>query len=136
MNTTYTNYTNKSSLLLILFFVVTLSNAQTTGDYQTNASGNWATASTWQIFNGNAWVIASTYPGQNTGTYSVNILAGNIVTIPNTGISTNAMGNVTVDGTLILDGNQNSLITYSLQTHQISITGNLSPSACIIFNRK
>ena len=136
MNTTYTNYINKSSLLLILLFAVTLSYAQSTGDYRSNTSGNWNTASTWQMFNGSAWVTASTYPGQNAGTYSVNILAGNIVTIPNAGISTNAMGEITIDGTLILDGDQNSLVTYSLQTHQISITGNLSPSACIIFNRK
>jgi hypothetical protein len=136
MNTTYTNYTNKSSLLLILLFVFTLGNAQTTGDYRSNASGNWTTTSTWQMFNGSAWVTALTYPGQNAGTYSVNIFAGNSVTIPNTGISTNTMGTITIDGTLILNGGSSSAVTYSLQSHQISITPNLSPSASIIFNGK
>ena len=49
--------------------------AQTIGDYRSVASGNWTALATWQYYNGNAWVAATAYPGQNTGIQNVSIIS-------------------------------------------------------------
>ena len=36
--------------------------AQATGDYRTQASGNWSSAAIWQVYNGSAWVNFGTPP--------------------------------------------------------------------------
>ena len=137
MNFFTRSISNKLSLLLVLiFFAVSVSHAQSIGDYSSAANANWASASTWQTYNGTAWVAATTYPGQNAGTYSVTIVAGNTVSIPQTGISTNAMGNLTINGQLTLNGSGTSQTLYSLNTSQIAITPNLSPWASINFLNK
>ncbi|HEY5590995.1 MAG TPA: hypothetical protein VIK55_08245, partial [Paludibacter sp.] len=137
MNFFTRSISNKLSLLLVLiFFAVSVSHAQSIGDYHSAANANWATASTWQTYNGTTWVAATTYPGQNAGTYSVTIVAGNTVSIPGTGISTNAMGNLTINGQLTLNGSGTSQTLYSLNTSQIAITPNLSPWASINFLNK
>ena len=55
--------------------------AQTTGDYRSKATSNWGSSSTWQIYNGIAWVNATSYPGQNSNAGSVTIGSGNTVTL-------------------------------------------------------
>lgn len=55
--------------------------AQTIGDYRSVASGNWTALATWQYYNGNAWVAATAYPGQNTGIQNVSIIGGFEVTL-------------------------------------------------------
>jgi len=131
------NISTKLSLsFLFLFFVVTVGYAQLTGDFRSMANGNWATANTWQTYNGTAWVTAATYPGQNAGNYSVTIVAGNEVSIPSTGLTTNAMGTVTINGQLTLNGKGTSQTLYSLNTHQIIITRDLTPWATILFLNK
>ena len=55
--------------------------AQVTGDYRSNANGNWGSASTWQMYNGTIWVNATTYPGQNSNVDTVTIGSGNTVTL-------------------------------------------------------
>lgn len=57
-----------------------VTNAQTTGDYRTKASGNWNDyTNVWQRFNGNNWVNATNYPTSSDG--KITILDGNTVTI-------------------------------------------------------
>jgi hypothetical protein len=71
----------------LLFSFFTLINlygfSQAVGDYRSQASGNWSTLATWQIWNGVAWLTPTGgqgYPGQNTATANVTIWNGNNVT--------------------------------------------------------
>jgi type IV secretory pathway VirB3-like protein len=49
---------------VLSFFLHFSANAQSTGDYQSAASGTWNTATTWQIYNGSAWVAATVAPSR------------------------------------------------------------------------
>lgn len=128
------------SYFLVLLTCIVLSSStskgQNIGDYRSLNSGNWATASNWEVYNGTSWVTATTYPGQVGGSYQVTILAGDTITIPNTGITTAQMGQLTISGTLILNGGIIADVYFRLNTPYIYITPGLSPPACIIFIRK
>lgn len=71
------------SILLLIFISVLFTElgAQSINDYRSKNSGNWTTLSVWEFYNGTAWVAATSYPGQNTGTNDVTILGGNSVTL-------------------------------------------------------
>ncbi|MDO6605703.1 hypothetical protein [Arenibacter palladensis] len=72
----------KQTVLIVLFVVFSIPVfAQVTGDYRSKATGNWGSASTWQIYNGIAWVNATSYPGQNSNVGTVTIGSGNTVTL-------------------------------------------------------
>jgi hypothetical protein len=79
----------KSTVFNTLFFLVIFfqtSLAQTIGDYRSVANGNWTTLSNWQYYNGSTWATPSGtspqgYPGQFTGTGTVTIQNGNIITL-------------------------------------------------------
>ncbi len=72
----------KELVLALLFLVVSFPMlAQVTGDYRSKATGNWSSASTWQIYNGTSWVNATSYPGQNSNVSTVTIGSGNTVTL-------------------------------------------------------
>jgi len=47
--------------------------AQSAGDYRSVGNGNWNDTTMWETFNGNSWVSAANYPGQNSGTGAVTI---------------------------------------------------------------
>ncbi len=127
---------NLNRILMCLFFVPVFCTAQTVGDFRsTIAGGNWATPSTWQTYNGTIWAVSTTYPGQNAGNNAVNIQAGSTVSIPNTGITTNSMGTLTINGKLTLTGS-NSIPDFYLNTSLIRITPNLTPYATIDFSGK
>lgn len=70
-------------VVLILFLIAygLPSMAQVTGDFRSNATGNWNSTSTWQTYNGTAWVNANSYPGQNSNVATVTIGSGNTVTL-------------------------------------------------------
>jgi hypothetical protein len=115
--------------LFLTFFLVLSSFivlSQSVGDYRSNtSSGSWASLSSWQYYNGSDWItpsVAEGYPGQFTGTGSVLIQAGNTITIGNTGISTQTMGTVTINGTLILTGKNSSQVEFSLLTNSIIVS--------------
>ena len=74
---------NLKQLVLIVFFLLfgLPMLAQVTGDYRSKATGNWNSATTWQIYNGSSWVNASSYPGQNSNVGTVTIGSGNTVTL-------------------------------------------------------
>ena len=76
------NWKLKGFILTILFVVLSLPVfSQVTGDYRSKSTGNWNSASTWQIYNGVLWVNASSYPGQNSNVGTVTIGSGNTVTL-------------------------------------------------------
>lgn len=67
--------------------------AQATGDYRSIASGNWATAATWQRWNGTNWAAAATPPTgsevitiQSTDSVFVNVAVTISDTLKNRGI--------------------------------------------------
>jgi type IX secretion system substrate protein/fibronectin type III domain protein len=67
----------KSTLNLFASIGITFSIcAQATGDYRSAASGNWNDVTKWEMYDGNNWVNATSYPGQNSGTAAVTILTG------------------------------------------------------------
>ncbi|UQD55726.1 T9SS sorting signal type C domain-containing protein [Flavobacterium sp. K5-23] len=114
------------TVFLVLSSITVLS--QSLGDYRSNtSSGLWSALSSWQYYNGSFWVAPSGtspqgFPGQFTGTGSVLIQAGNTITIGDTGISTQTMGTVTINGTLILTGKNSSQVEFSLLTNSIIVS--------------
>src|ERR1700733_3418029 len=66
------------SCILILLAGVQLF-AQTTGDYRSAHSGDWALATTWERFNGTSWVASPSAPTSTDGVIS--ILNSHTVTI-------------------------------------------------------
>ncbi|MEX1275463.1 MAG: T9SS C-terminal target domain-containing protein, partial [Bacteroidota bacterium] len=69
--------------------------AQATGDYRSAASGNWATAATWQRWNGTNWAAAASAPTgsevitiQSTDSVFVNVAVSISDTLKNQGIIT------------------------------------------------
>ena len=129
--------------LLTVFLVVNLLLSssvfgQSLGDYRSVATGNWTALSSWQYYNGSAWVTPTGtspqgYPGQFTGTGAVFIQAGNKITIASA-ITTFSFGTLTITGTLTLTGDNSSLgMDFYLTTQSIIVT----PSAGFIeFNNK
>jgi hypothetical protein len=73
----------KDLLLSGLFFLSILSStAQSVNDYRSNATGTWGTLTTWQRYNGSAWVtptVAEGVPNETSGT--ITIRSGNSITI-------------------------------------------------------
>lgn len=74
--------------------------AQSTGDYRSAGTGNWAAASTWQIFDGSSFVAAPDAPGSSDGV--ITIRANHIIT--QSGDITVDQVDVQVGGSLIHNG--------------------------------
>ncbi|WP_291100396.1 MULTISPECIES: T9SS sorting signal type C domain-containing protein [unclassified Flavobacterium] len=118
-------------LLLPLFLILVQSVvfSQNVGDYRSAGTGtalvplNWTTPASWQYFNGSSWVNAMNYPGA-TGvtTGDVLIQAGDYIIIGNSGITTAAMGTLTISGTLTLNGDNSSAVNYNIITQTIIVT--------------
>lgn len=129
-------------ILLFLFVFSVKIIGQTTGDYRSNGSGNWISLSSWQYYNGTTWVTPSGtspqgYPGQFSGTGAILIQAGSTITIGSAGILTQPMGDITINSTLNLIGdNTPGGINYFLNTKKIIVTSGLSPVANINFVNK
>ncbi|PJJ09953.1 hypothetical protein CLU83_3336 [Flavobacterium sp. 1] len=112
------------NLAVFLFFVVFLYGntvfGQTTGDYRSIATGNWTTLSSWEYYNGTGWVVATSYPGQNTGTGTVTIRDTYNITL-NTSISNSftslVIGNG-ASGKLIVSGD------FTVNTKSVIINSN------------
>jgi Secretion system C-terminal sorting domain len=60
------------SALTIMLILSTSLIAQSVGDYQTRASGNWSMAQNWQRYNGSAWANIGTPP---TGSETITVLS-------------------------------------------------------------
>lgn len=111
---------------LLVILSVCWTHAQVTGDFRSLQTGNWNSASTWQVYNGSAWVSASQFPGQAASTAHVSVLAGHTVT--NTTAATYSVGNVTVTGMLKLDASLVLSATSSLLIPGGTIFWNANPS--------
>jgi hypothetical protein len=120
--------------LFFLFFAITAL-SQTAGDFRSKQTGSWTATSSWQTYNGTAWVNATSYPGQNTGTGAVLIQYGHTLTLSST-ITTQNFGELTISGRLVLNGdNSSGGINFSLNTPKIYVTP--SPNGGFIeFNNK
>lgn len=97
-------YLMKRPLHILLSFILLfpfLSKSQSIGDYRTVATGNWASAGTWETYTGLAWIPAPASPTYLDG----NITIRNTHTVTVTANAT--VDNVTIDagGTLILASN-------------------------------
>jgi len=86
----------KLATLFIAFSLVFLISiplaAQSAGDYQTQASGNWSTPGIWKVYTGSAWVNTGTPPD---GSQTITILSADSVYV-------NAP--ISISGTIIFQG--------------------------------
>jgi len=116
------------SILLLLGSISVF--GQNIGDFRSTASGSWNMVSSWETYTVSGWVAANdpsivtpVYPGQNSGSYTITIQSGDIITI-DTNLTTQNMGSFIVNGTLTLSppGSSN---TISLSTLNLDIDGGI-----------
>ncbi|GAA4277251.1 immunoglobulin domain-containing protein [Aquimarina mytili] len=103
----------KTYIIIAFCFIISFTFAQSVNDYRSVGSGNWTNVSIWEVYNGTAWVAATTYPGEIAGTNDVSIEGGDSITvssfIPNSfnsltvGDGTGATDTLLVSGTSNLD---------------------------------
>ncbi|APA00073.1 LamG-like jellyroll fold domain-containing protein [Flavobacterium commune] len=95
----------KQKYLFLLFIIFNFLSAysQADGDFQSKATGNWESASSWEIYNGTTlnWESALNYPGQANGNYAVTINSSHTITV-STNLVTTSIGDLIVNGTLNL----------------------------------
>ncbi len=98
----------KTYITITFCFVISVSLAQSINDYRSVGSGNWTNVSIWEVYNGTAWVAATTYPGEVAGTNDVSIEGGDSVTvssfIPSSFNSLTVGDGVGVTDTLLVNG--------------------------------
>lgn len=114
---------------LLCAFAVALggSFAQNVGDYQTAQSGPWNQTSTWQIWNGSAWVTPASVPSGSSSAV-VTILATPAVHTVTVSSGTVNIDNLTVNG--ILTVNSGTTLNLNL-TNPTVINGVLNNSGTI-----
>lgn len=98
-----------------LIFIGNYLSAQAIGDYISIASGNWTTTTTWQRYNGTAFVASPDYPGASTPAGAVTISAGHAVILNVT--PANPIGTLTIEG-----GAGTTSLTIS-NTFALNVTG-------------
>ena len=81
------------AIVLILTMFSQTIYSQTNGDYRSKATGNWSLASTWETYNGSAWVAAGSVP---TSTLA------KIITIKNTHNVTHNVDNYTTGSSNVI----------------------------------
>lgn len=123
-------------LISVITLMTQLSNSQSVGDYRSVTTGNYISLTSWQRFNGTAWVTPSSaqgWPGQFTGTGNITIQSGHTISVSNTGISTQLMGLFTVqsNGQLYLTGTNNGQ-NFGINTPELNI---ISGGSVYFFNK-
>ena len=122
------NFIHLVSLMLILIGgQVAL--GQTTGDYRSNSTTSWSSASGWDRWSGTAWESnpSQGYPGSSSGAGTVTIQDGHTVTIDTS--PANTIGALVVGG-----GTSGTLIMGSSVTARIlSVTGTITVSSGATF---
>ncbi|MFT5715080.1 MAG: hypothetical protein ACI9WT_001656 [Flavobacterium sp.] len=120
------NSIKKIFFAFLLFFVQAVVVAQANGDYRSKVTtGNWTDPTSWERWSGSAWIEATPaqgYPGEFTGTGTVLIESGHTISIGTTGITTTPIGTLTINGSLILNGNNNSASSYNISTQNVIVT--------------
>lgn len=119
--------------IVILSVCITLSvcdlislRAQTLGDYRSAANGNWSSLSTWQYYNGTAWVAAINYPGQLSMAPTVSIQSPHTVTLDVNPAYSPSTNDLTINsGASLVDSP--ALLSYNLQVQNYtSVYGTLN----------
>ena len=100
-----------------LILIANYLSAQAVGTYISVANGNWSSLATWNQGNGTAFVAATSYPGQNSGTVLVTISLGTAVTLDVS--PANAIGSLA----LIIGTGAETLTISAGQT--LNVTGNV-----------
>ena len=116
-----------SLMLLLIGGQVAL--GQTTGDYRSNSTTSWSSASGWDRWSGTAWVSnpSQGYPGSSSGAGTVTIQDTCTVTLDAS--PTYTIGALTVGG-----GASGTLIMGSNGTARtLSVTGNITVSSGATF---
>ncbi|MFD0777972.1 T9SS type A sorting domain-containing protein [Flavobacterium myungsuense] len=135
-NFTQAFYTTKSKSIKWVFAILTLlllsaetTFAQATGDFRSLvATGNWGINTSWERYNGSAWVAATSgvYPGVTGETGNVTILNGHTITI-----------NVTpavASASLTVGGGTSGILQFETTTARtLTITGSVTIASGGIF---
>jgi hypothetical protein len=114
------------TLLLSLFVM-----AQTTGDYQSFATGNWNNPATWERFDGASFVAASTAPASTDGIITIrtghNITVNSAVTADQVVINAGGTLTQTADFSLANGAGDDLVVngTYDLQANMLAGPGNV-----------
>lgn len=134
-----------SKKLAIAVAVVTLaisvSSAQSTGDYRTANSGNWNNTSTWETYNGTSWATATAVPGASSGVvtikHNVNVTdtqfmstslvieLGNELTVDSLGVFNMGSGVMTGYGDFTVSGGASLGIGHADGIHSAKDSGNI-----------
>ncbi len=69
------------AILIFLSLSYSIGIAQTLGDYRSVATGNWSTLSTWEYYNGSAWIASTTFPGEIAAINNVTLQSPFVVTL-------------------------------------------------------
>jgi hypothetical protein len=129
MSTTYLNQNLKSNFIYLALFLCCCFNqiatAQVTGDYRSIATGNWSATTTWQYYNGAAWIAATKYPGQISGDKTVTIRSPHTVTW-NLAATPFQVQNITVDLGATLQDLGGAFSYHLSPTSLISVSGTMN----------
>ncbi|MEI8272967.1 MAG: hypothetical protein WCG08_10130, partial [Paludibacter sp.] len=121
------------SMLICMIFASTSVFALTTGDFQSQATGNWSAISTWQTYDGTNWNAAVALPDL-TQAITITIQTGHTVTVDAAYTANNAALNIVVNGYL----KETAVITKTLgiwtingtyEFNHISASGSALPTA-------
>ena len=126
-------------LLHLLFGLAAV--GQVSGDYRSTNTGAavspyyWNLKTSWEYYNGAAWIPATNYPGEIPGTGAVLIRTGDVINIGISGITTESMGTLTISGSLVMTGINTGPngTNFFFDTQTIIVTPLLGT---IIFNNK
>ncbi|HEY6142102.1 MAG TPA: HYR domain-containing protein [Flavobacterium sp.] len=115
--------------LIALFLSYSFGYCQNIGDFRSSNTGTsvWTLPTSWETWDGSSWISTSSYPGENTGTYTVTISSNTAITIPSD-LSTTSMGDLIIYGTLVLgnDTSNQHITTLSTKLLTINSTGALT----------
>lgn len=119
-----------------IFHSVSLLGAgETVGDFISVANGNWSSSTSWNIWDGTAYVATTTFPGDTATPARVIIKAGTSIIIDVS--PTYSIGNLVINKNLTFDGNSNNTLVIDglirLNTNGTLSVGNGTGSANTIY---
>ncbi len=119
-----------SCYFILLLFSFTV-NAQTTGDYQSFATGNWNSPATWERFDGASFVAAISAPTSTDGIVTIrtghNVTVNSAVTADQVVIDAGGILTQTADLSLANGAGDDLVVngTYDLQANMLAGPGNV-----------